>query len=373
MKSPLSLIVLLFICGCSEIKNGKTESYESGFNTIQTVDKSRIYKPDTDTTDNLHFRPLDIDIWYPAGASESDSALLFRDILGLLEKRANYYTASNKWTGVTSQIAQSFCEGFKCSDTARLLNYKTRSFKDAKPIDEKFPLVIYLCAYNGMSYENFGLFETLTKKGFVVVSISSIGRYPGDMTMNKEDLLEQVNDALASLNAIKQNPNIDFSKIGIIGYSWGGLSGAILAGKISNVSCIISLDGSEFHHYGDEKEENVDFNVIRESPEFKKIRLSVPYLRLESSDMISVNEADSVYNFSEKLTGERFIFKINSARHEDFSCLSAIVRESGKCKTSRFYSTALNLTLPFLEDHLKNEHLFSHAVQQEINKTITKN
>jgi PhoPQ-activated pathogenicity-related protein len=89
--------------------------------------------------------------------------------------------------------------------------------------------------------------------------------------------------------------------------------------------------------------------------------------------MISMNKVDSIYNFSEKLIGERFIFNIDSAQHEDFSCLLAIVRESGKCKTSRFYSTALNLTLPFLEDHLKNEHLFSHAIEQEINKTITKN
>ena len=372
MRNTLSIILLLVICSCSEIKNEKTGSYESGFKTIQTVDKSRIYKPDTDTTDNLHFRPLDIDIWYPAIASKSDTALSFRYILGLLEKRANYYTGSNNWTGLTSQVAQSFCEGYKCSDTAKLLNFKTQSLKGAKPIDEKFPLVIYLCAFNGMSYENFALFEALAKKGFVVVSISSIGRYPGDMTMKKEDLLEQVNDAITSLNAIKQNSNIDFSKIGIIGYSWGGLSGAILASKISNVSCIVSLDGSEFHHYGEDKEENIDFTGIRDSPEFKNLRFSIPYLRLESSNTISSNKEDSIYNFSEKLIGERFIFKIDSAQHEDFSCLSAIVRESGKCKPSRFYNTTLNLTLPFLEDHLKNEHLFSHAIEQEINKTITK-
>lgn len=372
MKDILSLILLLILYGCSETKKEKIESYEPGFKTIQTVDKSRIYKPNTDTTDNLHFRPLDIDIWYPARPSKLDSALLFRNILGLLEKRANYYTASNEWTGVTSQIAQSFCEGFKCSDTTKLLNYKTQSFNNAKPIDAKFPLVIYLCAFNGMSYENFTLFETLAKKGFVVVSINSIGRYPGDMTMKKEDLLEQVNDAIASVNAIKQNSNIDFSKIGIIGYSWGGLSSSILASKISNVSCIISFDGSEFHHYGEEKEENIDFTGIRYSPEFRNLRLSIPYLRLESSNMISTNKEDSIYNFSEKLTGERFIFKIDSAQHEDFSCLSAIVRESGKCKTSHFYSTTLSLTLLFLEDHLKNKQLFSHAIEQEINKTITK-
>jgi hypothetical protein len=45
-----------------------------------------------------------------------------------------------------------------------------------------------MTAFNGMSYENFTLFESLAKKGFIVVSVSSIGRFPGDMTMKKADL-----------------------------------------------------------------------------------------------------------------------------------------------------------------------------------------
>jgi hypothetical protein len=360
MKYFLPLILLLLTCCCSESKKDKTETYRAGFKTVRAVDKSRIYKPNTDTTDILHFRPMDIDIWYPAKETGADSPLLFRDILVLLEKRANYYTASTKWTGITSQVAQSFCEGFKCSDTTKLLNFKTQTFRNAITIEAKFPLVIYLCAFNGMSYENFTLFEALAKKGYVVVSINSVGRYPGDMTMKNEDLLEQVNDAIASLNEIKQNSNIDFSKIGIIGYSWGGLSGAILAGKIKNVSCLISLDGSEYHHYGEEKKENEDFNVTRYSPVFKNLNLSMPYLRLESSGITIKDKEDSVYNFSEKLSGEKFIIKVDSAQHEDFSCLSEVVRVSGNCKSNHHYNTILNLTIPFLEDHLKNGHAQKH-------------
>ena len=79
---------------------------------------------------------------------------------------------------MTQQLAQYFCDGFKCSDSAKLLKYKTETFKNAMPIEAKFPLVINLSAFNGMSYENFTLFEELAKKGFVVVSISSIGMFP---------------------------------------------------------------------------------------------------------------------------------------------------------------------------------------------------
>jgi hypothetical protein len=358
MKKILMPILVLFFLSCTQAKKEKTESYAIGFKTIQAVDKSRIYKPNTDTTENLHFRPLDIDIWYPAKVSNRDSAVLFRDILGLLEKRANYYTASNAWNGITSQIAQSFCNGFNCSDSTKLLNYKTKTFRNVQAVDFKFPLVIYMCAFNGMSYENFKLFEELAMRGFIVMSINSIGRYPGDMTMKKEDLLEQVNDAIASYQAIKQISNIDFSKIGIIGYSWGGLSGAILAGKIPHVSCLISLDGSEFHQYGEEKEENPDFNGIRNCPEFKNLNLTIPYLRLESSQISISNKEDSIYNFSEKIIEKKLIFRIDSAQHEDFSCLPAIVRESGNCKINNCYNTILKLTLHFLEDNLKTNKPF---------------
>jgi hypothetical protein len=216
-RNILLPIIFLTLTGCSGIKKQQNEAYEAGFRTIHAIDSSRIYKPGTDITDYLHFRPLDIDIWYPSDVNEKDTALLFREILGLLEKRANYYTASNQWSGATRQIAQSFCDGFKCSDTSRLLNYQTSSFKNASPVKRKFPLVIYLCAYNGMSYENLTLFEELAKRGFIVASINSIGRFPGDMTMKKEDLSEQVNDAVASFNTIRQNSDIDFSKVGIIG------------------------------------------------------------------------------------------------------------------------------------------------------------
>jgi hypothetical protein len=347
----IALLVIFF--GCTSKEKTEKKTYEAGFRTIRTFDRSRIYKTVSDTSDYLHYRPLDIDIWYPAEPGGSDTLLLFRDILSLLEKRAIFYTGSDSWKGITPTIAQSFCEGFKCSDTTRLLNYKTRSFRNATAIRSKFPLVVYLCAYNGMSYENFTLMEELSMKGYVVISVNSIGRYPGDMTMKKEDMMEQVYDAQATLRIIKQNPDIDFSKIGIIGYSWGALSGSILASHFPEAACLISLDGSEFHHYGKEKEENSDFEGIRNSAEFKEMKLSLPYLRLESSPIGESEAIDSVYNFTEKLTGKRQIIKIDSAAHEDFSCLSVVVRESGGCKTTDYFRKALKLSLEFLDENMK--------------------
>ncbi len=372
MRSICAPFLLLCLFGCSEQKNRKTGPYMAGFRAIHTVDKSRIYRPDSNMADYLHYRPIDIDVWYPADSLATDTALSVQSIFELLEERGNYYTASNAGNGMAAKLAQLFCEGFKCSDSTALLRFKTNTFKNAASAKGKFPLVIYMTAFNGMSYENFTLFEALARKGFVVISISSIGRFPGDMTMKKADLMEQVNYAVVAVDLLKQEPNIDFNMIGIVGYSWGGLAGAFLASKVPDVTCLVSLEGSEFHHYGEAKDENLDFDTIRAGDDFKHMHFSFPYLRLESSPSAHPDKIDSVYDFATNHFDSSQIFTIDSAQHEDFSCFSLVVRESGNCAINQRYNSALRLTISFLEDHLKNENNFPNTVKDEINKTIKK-
>lgn len=344
----VALTVLFVTIACSQPKQ---EDYPIGFNVLRTTDTSRLYKTNSKTTDYLHYRPLDIDVWYPAQAVSVDSLLTFGDFLRLLEKRANYYTASTVSTGYATQLADYLCKGMKCSDTTRLLNYKTNSYRNAQPAQGKFPLIVYLASYNGMGHENYALVEEWVKKGFVVVSINSIGRYPGDMTMKKEDLLEQVNDALYSINYLKSNPSIDFSKIGVTGYSWGGLAGSLVANKIRQAACLVSLDGSEFHHYG-VPEEDADFEDIVNSPSFERMSISIPYLRLEQSPIAAKSGKDSVYNFLMKTSGEKQVIKIDSASHEDFSCMPTTVKKSGGCPNNDRFGKIATLSLNFFQKHL---------------------
>lgn len=365
------LITFILFTSCSQTKKETVKSYMAGFETIHAIDSSRVFKPATDTSDYLHYRPVDIDVWYPSDSSSSGNNITVHYLLSLLEQRANYYSASNIGNGIPGQLAKLFCDGFKCSDSTRLLHFQTNSLKNAPAVNGKFPLVIYMTAFNGMSYENFSLFEALAKKGFVVVSISSIGRFPGDMTMKNEDLMEQVNDALMALKILKQNQNIDFDKIGIVGYSWGGLAGAILADKIPNVRCLISYEGSEFHHYGDAKEENADFDTIK-SKALQPLHLTIPYIRLESAPSTQPARSDSVYPFYPNNVNNAQVFTIDSMQHEDFGCLSYVVKKSGDCAINQRYITALDLGVSFLEDHLKNENQFSKTVAKMNNITKKK-
>jgi hypothetical protein len=365
----------LFFSFCALLSYGqttaKTKAYQAGFKIIRTVDTSRVFKPNSNTTDYLHYRPLDFDIWYPAKTSSTDSNLMFKDFLSLLEKRANYYTASTAGNGITGQVAQSFCDFFKCSDTSKLLRFKTNSYRDATPVEGRFPLVVYFDSYNSMCYENIKVFEDLARKGFVVVSINSIGRYPGDMTMKKQDMMEQVKDAVYAINLLSKDEHVDSSKIGIVGYSWGGVSSAMLANSVSNTACLVSLDGSEFHHYGEAKQENEDFEGITNSKEFKSMHLYIPYLRLESAPE-GKNKKDSVYNFTQKLSNQKVILVVDSANHQDFSYLPTVARTSGNCKNNNIYNTITKLTESFLEEHLMSKNEFQRALRDELNRTVRK-
>jgi Dienelactone hydrolase family len=370
MGIRFALFFIVLLLSCTHADKQPSIGYKAGFKTIHYIDKSRIYKPGTDTSNYLHFRPIDLDIWYPADEGASDSLLLVKNLFELFEQRANYYTASDAGKGMAAKIAQLFCDGFKCADSIQLLQFKTNGFKNATAATGKFPLVVYMTAYNGMSYENFVLFEELAKKGFVVVSISSIGRFPGDMTMKHSDLMEQVNDAVAGLNILKQESIIDFDKIGVVGYSWGGLAAAVFAGQVKDIDCFVSLDGSEFHHYGFAKDEDADFDSIKNSNELRDVHLSVPYLRLESSSSAQSIEKDSVYQFVKYHADSAHIYSIDSAQHEDFGCYSLVVREAGNCSVNKIYPTVLNITIGFLEQQLRGESNFSEMVSRELNKTI---
>jgi hypothetical protein len=75
-------------------------------------------------------------------------------------------------------------------------------------------LIIYLCSFNGMSFENVHLLENLASHGYIAASITSVGRYPGNMSTDPADLFEQVKDGLFAIDQLKKADNVDRGNIG---------------------------------------------------------------------------------------------------------------------------------------------------------------
>jgi hypothetical protein len=108
MKLSYLPIFFLFLVACID-KRINPGTLIAGYTNIHFTDQSRIYKTGSSDTHYLHYRPIDLDVWYPAEQESADSLLKFKDLLGKLESSSIYYTASTAATGLTG-LAKSICD-----------------------------------------------------------------------------------------------------------------------------------------------------------------------------------------------------------------------------------------------------------------------
>jgi hypothetical protein len=353
LKRTIEIVFgLILLASCTVF--GQEHSFKVGFKILEAYDSNRLYKPGSEISDSLHFRPVEIDLWYPAEVASSDSPASFAYFLDLLETRSNFYDDTSTYGGLGEELVQYLTGGLNCSDSNRLKSIKTESYLNAKPIQKKFPLVLYLTGFNGMSYENYLLFEALVRKGFIVGSVSSIGRYPGHMTMEKEDLLEQVEDAQFALNYLAES-NYATEDVGLLAYSWGGLAATVMTmEETQRFKAVVSLDGSEQFLYADD-DENEKLSRIRESDFFNPTKIQSPFLYLDNDITEDDHSPDSIYNLVDFVKGEKCYLKIDQSTHEDFSSLSVLCDTTSR---EMKYYLVQELALNFLQDKLQNSNEF---------------
>ena len=352
-----------------------SQDYNAGFTSIILTDSSRIFKPDTSPSDRLHHRPVEVDIWYPAEACDNES-MLFGELFGLFEERAVRYDDTEDFSGVVNELALYYvAELGMGNDPNTLLNIKTNSHKDAQIVTGEFPLIIYLAGFNGMGFENYKIFENLAQNGYVVASIWSVGRYPGNMTNRKEDMLEQVYDAEFTLKYLRNNKifDIDPDKTGLLGSSWGGMSAAVLANRLPSVSAFVSLDGTETHYFG-ENDNNAYYGNSPDDDNDQFIRdihqsglldpeaQGAPYLYLESGNKLDDFNPTGEFHFYKQLQSEKFYLRLEDSKHEDFTCIPSILDPSGSSAKNYRYITEASRR--FFDQSLKGSGEFETYSQE---------
>jgi len=324
MRSKLFIVLFVFLT-LPKVYSQKTSNYKAGFKTLQLVDSSRVYKPNTVKTDKLHYRPLDLDIWYPSNENRG-TKLLFEDLYRLHEERANKYQDENDYTGYSDELILYLAAGFgvDAKDGKHLLKVKTSSFENIEPATRKFPLVIYMAGYNGMGWENYRLLERLAENGFVVVSISSIGMYPGDMTNSLANTMEQVYDAEFALKTLKAKNelNIDFNNIGILGLSWGGMSAVMMLDNHPEFKAMVSLDGSDTFYYGDTDEDDDFLSIIYDANVINPEKITAAFFHIEAGDRLDEFIPTGEYHYFKKVNSPKRYLRFLNSKHEDFGSIA---------------------------------------------------
>ncbi len=346
-------LFLLVGCLCLSLLSsfGQRIQHQAGYRELQYTDSTRRYRPAATSDQALYYRPVQVDVWYPATAAASH-CVDYRYFLSLFERRANDFQTETRYDSIATEMLSKFT----VNNPAARTGSPTHSLLNARLATGKFPVVVYLCAYNGMSYENVALFEQLARAGYYVMSISSVGRYPGNMSTRYEDALEQALDAAFAIQHI-DTQMADTSRVGIIGYSYGSLAGVLLAHRLRNVRCFLSLDGSEKHYYGRDRQEDLDFDDCRIKGNLN-LPLVCTYAYLESDHKARDEEPDSV--FTPTAAAHHYYSRIANAEHEDFSYISTLSNP-----TSKIYPHVLQLTQTFAAQMLKDEpQAFERQLQQ---------
>lgn len=346
------------------------QTYTIGFKTFQLRDSTRVYKPNTELTDSLHYRPVDLDVWYPSN-DKNDAQLAFGDLFKLFEQRAVNYQDNTDYSGITNELALFYVAELGIGkDAQKLLDVKTNTYANLNISSRKHPVILYMSGFNGMGFENYKVLEKLAQEGYVVIAIWSFGRYPGDMTNEMEDMLEQVYDAEFALKYLGANKrfNIDLNKIGLLACSWGGMAAGVLANRNKNVKAMVSFDGSETHYFGEidtnayangaNGEDNDRFiQEIYDSKLLEPTAQDMKYLYLESGDKLDEFHPFKEFNYFKKLDSEKYYLRFKNSSHADFTCIPSILNASEN--SIKIYDNIENVTLSFFEKSLKNKGSFT--------------
>ena len=357
------------------LSTGHAQTFTAGFTTLVLKDSSRIYKPDTTNEDKLHYRPVELDIWYPAHSSKS-APLPFGDLFRLFEERAVRYDDQEDFDGLTNELAQYYVAELGLQSGAdELLTLETQSFLNATPVDNESPVILYMAGFNGMGFENYRVLEKLAQEGYVVVAIWSVGRYPGNMTNQKEDMMEQVYDPEFAMEYLRKTKGFqaEMNRIGVLGCSWGGMSAAVLVNRNPIISSMVSFDGTETHYFG-EPDNNIYYggsnagdndsyirNIYDEellNPESQQI----DYLYIESGDKIDEFIPEDEYHYYKKLNSAKYYLRFLESSHENFTCIPAILNASANAV--EVYELLEDTTLHFFDSSLKSNSSFEPHFQQ---------
>ncbi len=330
--------------------------YKVGFKHYTSIDSTRIYQIKNDFNNQFINRPIPISIWYPATIKNSDSEqLTVLDYLEVLKEEEEWKNLPNEF------LLDWFPYLWNTPQNKAHLSEKATAFSNPTFLDGNFPVIVYAPSYQASSIENFALFEYLASNGFVVISSPSRGTdtrwLEGGTT---KDMETQSRDLEFLLKEIHKYGNIDFDKIALMGFSFGGLSNTITAMKNKNVSAIVSLDGTERYNY----------TVLEKSPYFNLDRLTIPYIHFAQKeipkDVLISDKIPTELNYKFQLYdslkySNAFSYRFHNLTHSYFSSFGVLFANRDKrqdksdAEIMASYKLLSQYTLQFLNATLKND------------------
>jgi dienelactone hydrolase len=122
--------------------------------------------------------------------------------------------------------------------------------RDAKPVEQRYPVVIYAPSDSPIAWENADLCEYLASHGYVVLATPSLGPSTRDMTDDLVGINTQALDISFLISYADTLPDTDSSKVAVASFSWGGISSLFAAARDPRIQVLAEMDGSMRYYPG---------------------------------------------------------------------------------------------------------------------------
>jgi len=291
----------------------KPGSYQVGFSVINNLDTSR------QIASSNQPRPIQISLWYPAHHSTNNSHLTYRDYLLLSAHEINFEYVSVKDENATLQQYIELLKSNDIPDSAifEWLDVRMFASAEAEPETGLFPLIIIAQGNMQSAHHQAILSEYLASYGYVVATCPSPMRISGSITDTSQILSyaqEQASDMKFIFKTLKEHPNIDPARIGLIGHSFGARAALLMLNDLNGIDAFVSLDGGIANRFGK--------YWLNRLHSFNPESITVPILHFyEDVEDFAVPD---FYLLETLNSAPRYLIKIDGMRHLYFTSLGMV-------------------------------------------------
>ncbi len=218
-----------------------------GYRVITLVDPARSFGPRLDldgrATPRPLSRPIQIHVWYPA-AGASGERMAYADYILAAQGSAGSDPKTAAADVLKAYKARPLRRGANEQRLDGILAREMLARRDAAPAKGPFPFILYAPSINADPYENAVLFEYLASFGYVVAAAPSVGLNEPEVSIDGAGARAQIGDLAFVFGRMCQEPWVDQRHLGVLGFSWGGMTAPPFAMQHLGIDAIACLDGA---------------------------------------------------------------------------------------------------------------------------------
>lgn len=296
-----------------------------GYELIEAYDVSRPFREKKDYPDmdpKQRARRLPMSIWYPAKDVSRPQRIPFSRYVDASNPRdaRGRITEASRRAALEELSLRMASSGWRWTpdQVDRLLETPTGAHENAPHLEGPFPLIVLGTGLTAPSYLHTVLAELLASYGYIVVGIPSFP--PRENVEPAYDLLAvetQIRDMEMVIGWMHDYPHVEAGNLGLVAWSLGGVSQALLQMKNGDVGAVVSLDGATGYEYGRA--------LLERSIHFDPSRATAPFLHVTDASKRTGSAAKSFEYLRSTVRGRTYLLTVSGLDHGAFTSLGGVV------------------------------------------------